>query len=153
MTKKSIYLAGNISSDIETYKWREKATQLLEAQYTILNPAANKFNKMLIKQHKTDLEEFKKDAIKKSQGILIVKDYQLVVRADIILVNLQIITPDKPMIGTMFELAWAWQLKKPVIAIVDEGWYSKHPFPFATFSARVETLEGACDIIKYFFEE
>jgi nucleoside 2-deoxyribosyltransferase len=108
---------------------------------------------MLIKQHKTDLEEFKKDAIKKSQGILIVKDYQLVVRADIILVNLQIITADKPMIGTMFELAWAWQLKKPVIAIVADNWYSKHPFPFSTFSARVETLDEACDIIKYFFEE
>lgn len=153
MTKKSIYLAGNISSDIETYKWREKATQLLEAQYTILNPAANKFNKMLIKHHKTDIEEFKKDAVRKSQGILIVKDYQLVNRADIILVNLQIITEDKPMIGTMFELAWAWQLKKPVIAIVADNWYSKHPFPFASFAARVMTLEEACEIIKYFFEE
>ena len=151
--KKKVYLAGNISSDPATYKWREEATVILEPKFIILNPAANKFNRLLIKEHKADVEEFKKDAIKKSQGILIVKDYQLVAKSDIILVNQQIITPDKPMIGTLFELAWAWQLKIPVIAIAADNWYCNHPFPRATFAARAETLKDACDLILYFFEE
>jgi len=151
--KKYIYLAGNISNDPETYKWREDATKLLESEYNILNPAANKFNKNLIKYNKKDLEEFKKDAINKSKNILIVKDFQLVNKADIILVNLQLLTPDKPLIGTIYELAWAWCLKKPVIAIIADNWWCKHPFPASTFSATAETLEEACTIIKYFFEE
>ncbi len=151
--KKKIYLAGNISSDPATYKWREKATELLESNYTILNPAANKFNRAILKESKGDVKAFVKKAIEQSQDILISKDHQLVESADIILVNLTLITPDKPLIGTLFELAWAWFIKKPVVAIVNTNIYCTHPFPKATFSATVESLEEACELIKYFFEE
>ncbi len=149
---KTIYLAGNISSNPETYEWREKATKLLTG-YKILNPAANKFNEALIKQHEGDSSGFTREAIKKSQHILIIKDFNLVQSVDIILVNLQLITPDKPPVGTIFELAWGWLLKKPIVAIVGDNLYCIHPFPTATFSATVDNLEDACKLIKEFFAE
>lgn len=151
MAKKRIYLAGNISSDPATYKWRDKATKLLEEEYTVLNPANNKFNRGLLKAYKENPEEFKKGAIDKR--ILVVKDYQLVAGSDIILVNMQIITPEKPVIGTLFELAWAWYLKIPVIAIIADNWFCQHPFTVASFSATADSLEEAVHLIKYFFNE
>jgi len=153
MTTRKIYLAGNISSDPETYKWREEATKLLKDKYTILNPAANKFNKTLIKDHKGDAGGFLEEAIGKSQAILITKDFALVNSADIILVNLQIVTPEKPLIGTLFELSWAWLLRKPIIAIMGNNIYSKHPFVTCAISAKVNSVEEAAEVIKEFFQE
>jgi len=149
--KKRIYLAGNISADPKTYEWREKVTQLLSENYQIMNPAANQFNKDLLSKGVNDPEKFKKMAIKKSQHILIAKDHQLVQDADIILVNLAINTPDKPLLGTIYELAWAWMYRKPVIAIVGDNWYCKHPFVVSTLSGTADTVEEAVDLIKYFF--
>ena len=150
--RKVVYLAGNISSDPETYTWRDRAIKLLRG-YRVLNPAGNPFNKKLIKYYDGKSEEFLKSAIKQSQGILIVKDFNLVKNSDIILVNLGLITPEKPPLGTVYELAWAWYLKKPVVAIVGDNLYCKHPFTVATFSATAENLEDACKVIKEFFEE
>ena len=150
---KRVYLAGNISSDPKTYKWREEATELLKGKYCVLNPAANRFNKQLLKEAKGDSEGFLQRAIDRSKGILITKDFQLVQSSDIILVNLQLITPEKPPIGTIFELAWSWYLRKPVIAITGDNLYCKHPFPTTTFSATVESVEEACELIKAFFME
>ncbi len=153
MSKKKIYLAGNISSDPATYKWRVRAIELLSEKFIVLNPTANYFNKKLLKDHKGDTESFIKEVVSRSQRILIVKDFNLVQSSDIILVNVALVTPDKPPIGTVYELAWSWLLKKPIIAIVGDNLYSKHPFTRATFSAEVDTLEDAVTLIEEFFEE
>lgn len=153
MVRKKIYLCGNISADPQTYLWRDEATKILEPNYTILNPAANKFNREMLKMGKTDGTWHMEEAVKKSQNILIVKDYQLVASSDIILANLSIITTEKPPLGTVFELAWSWQLKKPVIAIVADNLYCQHPFPRAVFSATAESLKDACELIRYLFTE
>lgn len=174
---KTVYLCGNISPDPETYAWRDKASELLEKYgFKALNPAANKFNRFLLKKFGGKVEEIDdwlNAAIEKSKGILIVKDYNLVYKADIILANLKLVTPEKPPLGTVFELAWAWQLRKPIIAIVGEivpvhftcpkcseesifdtiNLYCKHPFPASTFSATVDNVEDACRLIKEFFVE
>jgi len=149
---KKVYLCGNISTDPETYAWREKATLLLKG-YRMLNPARNKFNQQLLKDHNSDPNKFTHEALKRSQGILIIKDFNLVQQADIILANLTLITPEKPLIGSVYELAWAWLLKKPVIAIIADNLYCQHPFPVETFSATASNLEEACKIIRTFFAE
>jgi len=149
---RKIYLAGSISTNPETYLWRERVTEILKGEYILLNPAANPFNKELLKKY-PDPEKFKKNAIRKSQGILITKDHQLVKESDIILVNMALLTPEKPFIGTLYELAWGWMYHIPVIAIVGDNWYCKHPFTEYTFTATVDTPEEACDLIRYFFVE
>ena len=150
---KKIYLAGNISSNPETYAWRDVAVKRLQNHYILLNPAANGFNRKLINEAKGKPEEFLVKAITRSKGILISKDFQLVDASDIILVNLAIVNPDKPMIGTMFEMAWAWYLHKPIIAIISDNIYCKHPFPGCAISATTQTIDEACDLILEFFVE
>lgn len=152
MHKRKIYLAGNISSDPATYQWRTLATELLQDNFAILNPAANSFNQALLRKC-PDPEKFKKIAVQQSQGILLIKDHMLVGESNIILVNMSIITPEKPLIGTLFELAWAWDYRIPVVAIVADNWWCKHPFTAGTFSATANTVHDACDLIKYFFME
>jgi nucleoside 2-deoxyribosyltransferase len=148
---KKIYLAGNISNNPETYEWRKKVAEVLGAKYVISNPAANKFNRKLLRETKMDVEQFKDEAIKRSQGILIAKDFSLVKDADLIIANMKILTPEKPLIGTLFELAWCWEFHKPVIAIVGDNWFCRHPFTVKTFSATCDTVEEACDIVTEFF--
>lgn len=161
---RKIYLAGNISNDPETYKWRERATELLKDRYTVFNPAANAFNQKLLQRHEKngDGATFIKDAVRQSQRILIVKDFNLIQSADIILVNLTLVTPDKPPIGTVFELAWSWLLKKPVVGIIPpdvdklsavERLYATHPFIVSALSAVSYSVEDACKLIHEFFGE
>ena len=161
--KKIIYLAGNISSDPRTYEWRELAVKLLSEKYEVLNPAANSFNKKLLKYNKPDeVDKFVRDAVRKSQRILIVKDFNLVNKSDIILVDLTLVTPGKPPLGTIFELAWSWMLRKPVIAILPkntedlkglEKLYATHPFITSSISGIAHSVEEAIELILEFFEE
>lgn len=153
MPQLSVYLSGNISSDPQTYTWREQATKLLEPEFLILNPVANPFNTELLYKHnlQTPVGDFLDDVFERSQRLLIHKDYNSVRQADIILANLKLVSTDKPLIGTIFELAWAWQLQKPIIAVVDHGVFSKHIFCRAAISAAVYTVEAACNMIFEFF--
>lgn len=148
---KTIYLCGNISSDPETYRWRGRATKLLKG-YNVIDPVTNRFNKQLLDFHGSDPTVFTITAIKRSQRILITRDFNLVQSSDIILANLKLITPEKPPIGTLFELAWAWYLRKSVIAIIGDNLYSKHPFTASMFSATASDLEEAVQLIKDFFD-
>lgn len=56
-------------------------------------------------------------------------DYKSVKKADILVVNLDIFGADRPSIGTYCEMAWAWQMKKPIITIAkNKDILKKHPF-------------------------
>ena len=58
-------------------------------------------------------------------------DYMSVTKSDIIVANLDTFGADRPSIGTHWELAWCWQMKKPFVLIVPTGMkeiYTKHPF-------------------------
>ena len=58
-------------------------------------------------------------------------DYLSVCKADIIVASLDTFGAERPSIGTHWELAWAWQMKKPFVLIVPEGMrktYTLHPF-------------------------
>ena len=153
--KYTIYLCGNISNDPETYMWRTKVKNLLGTigKFNIIDPCDNTFNQRLLKKYKEEgnSEEFIKDAIKISQGILLPKDYNLVIQSDIILANLAIITLDKLLVGSLFELAWAWQFGKLVIGVTGENYYCKHPFVVTTVSAWADSVEDACSLILEFF--
>jgi hypothetical protein len=58
-------------------------------------------------------------------------DYMSVTKADVVVANLDTFGADRPMIGTHWELAWTWNMKKPFVLIVPENkleTYTKHPF-------------------------
>lgn len=150
-----VYLAGNISEDPRTYIWREKFTELAgdDPRIVVVDPCKNKFNQAM-KEHKASGLEFAKEAIKRSQKILRAKDYQLVKMCSVIVVNLELFSPERPMIGTVQELSWARDIfYVPVVAIIGrvENTYNMHSWIDECCSAKVETVEEAADIIKTFF--
>jgi hypothetical protein len=155
-----IYLAGNINEDIRTYEWREKFESLMEEddyedKVVIVNPCANKFNQAM-KKYGKDGMEFTREAAKRSQKILRAKDYQLVKMCSLIVVNLWLWNPEKPMVGTIQELTWARDIFYiPVIGITngEESIYTTHPWIDECVSAKVDTVEEAVDMVKTFFLE
>jgi len=154
-----IYLAGNISNDARTYEWREKFTELVDdiSRIVVVNPCANDFNQDLRKSAKSnglDGLEFTKEAKLKSQKILRAKDYQLVKMSSVVVANLALFSPEKPMVGTVQELCWCRDIfYVPVIAICEEvsNIYTTHPWIDECCSAKVNTVEEAVEMVKVFF--
>jgi len=151
-----IYLAGNINEDPRTYEWREYFEELMgnEDKVVVVNPCANKFNQSIKGAGKNGLE-FTREAKKRSQKILRAKDYQLVKMCSVIVVNLELWNPEKPMIGTVQELTWARDIfYLPVIAIAGvENIYTTHPWIDECCSAKVDTVKEAVDMVRTFFLE
>lgn len=163
-TKKSnyVYLAGNISQDTRTYKWREDVEFLtreerLYHKIVIVNPCGNKFD-----QNMKDVDggslEFIKEAKKRSQHLLRAKDYKMINICNVMIVNLELTSPERPLIGTVQELCWAHDVFGiPVIAIVGteesqtNNPYVQHPWIDECCSAKVQTVEEAVDMLKMFF--
>jgi nucleoside 2-deoxyribosyltransferase len=56
------------------------------------------------------------------------KDYVCVEKADLIVANMDRFGKSRQLTGTICELAWAWQLHKPIIMITNEEQYRDHPF-------------------------
>ena len=88
-----------------------------------------------------------------SQAIF-TRDYQCVKRADLLVVNTDTFGQDRPLLGTIFELAWAFEHHVPVIMITKEEMYKKHPFlehNVAWYFENVEELlEKKC--INFFYK-
>lgn len=157
MSKKRnyVYLAGNINEDIRTYEWRDKFTELVkdEDRIVVVNPCKNQFNQSLINSATNGLD-FTRNAVKKSQRILRAKDFQLVKMCNIVVVNLYLVSKQKPMVGTIMELAWSRDIfYTPVIGITngEENIYTMHPWIDECCSAKVETIEEAAETVKFFF--
>jgi len=110
---KTVYLAGLINPQApRTIEWRTEAAFTLQDFFIVLNPLRGK-----------DLRN--DDKFYSSRGQLatrieskpiVARDYRDILRSDYLLANLDDYGSDRPMVGTLFELAWAWQLCKPVIA-------------------------------------
>jgi len=152
-----IYLAGNISEDNRTYEWREDFEKLMKdvPNVVVVNPCANKFNQGMKNATKSGLA-FTKEAKKRSQKILRAKDYQLVKMCSVIVVNLELVGIEKPLIGTVQELTWASDIfYLPVIAITGgvDNIYTHHPWIDECCSAKVDTVEESVEMIKTFFLE
>ena len=141
---KKIYLAGLIATDYpESLEWRERAEDKL-LHFDVLSPMRGKAN---LQDESGDGGITSFTATSKD---IILRDYNDVLAADILLVNLNTFGCPRPLLGTIFELAWVWQLRKRCIAICDKGNYLMHEHPFLkeTISHYFETLEAACRFIR-----
>ena len=91
-------------------------------------------------------------------NMLVSRDLKDVEDCDVLLVNLTGTKNERPAIGTLSELAWAYQLRKPVICVVDEETtqpdYFKHPFMHQFVSQWVSTVdEGIRVIASYWYPQ
>lgn len=150
--KHFVYLAGNISDDKRTYEWREEYKQLVEgALFVCMDPCDNQFNQ----DHRGNVAHVKDDP-PEYLGLLMPKDYHMVKKASLMVVNLELWTPEKPMIGTIFELGWSFFIfNLPIIAIVGDGKspYCNHIWirTIMTMGTRVKDVQEAAKVTRYFF--
>lgn len=141
-----VYLAGPIAgrSGVHATVWREYAATYL-AQFGIrsLSPMRGKSALRSAARISTDFHDYKDlGHFYTAKGIM-TRDFNDVKRADVLLVNL--LGAASISIGTVMELAWAFQLQKPaVVAMEPEGNpHDRHPMVAEAIHFRVESLEDA----------
>ena len=85
---------------------------------------------------------------------IIHRDYTSVMKSDIIVVNMDTFGESRPLIGTICELAWAWEHHKPIVMITDEDKYKYHPFISYFASWIVKDVDELLEkkVINYFYK-
>lgn len=150
-----VYLAGNISADERTYLWRAEFRELVkDLPIVCLDPTINKFNRDLRRfQNSINLAKAAKE---RSQKILRPKDYQLVKISSLVVVNLGLVEPDKPPIGTIQEITWAHDIfYVPIIGITlgEDNPYTRDLWLDECCSMKVKTVKDSVEMIETFFLE
>lgn len=139
-TMKKVYLSGPISgySYEEVTAWRNEVRERLEATglYDCLDP-------MRGKHHLENKREIDNTAFEGVDGYLTVfnRDRWDVKRSDIIFMNLA--GAKGPSIGSCFELAWAHELDKYVIVVMEKDDPHWHTFVHKAASVVFTDLEEA----------
>jgi len=82
------------------------------------------------------------------------RDYSSVINADLIVANMDMFGEKRFPIGTVCEVAWAWEHRKPTILIAKEEQFREHPFLKYFASWIVNDIDEllAKKIINYFFK-
>lgn len=157
--KHYVYLAGNISSNIETYNWRQEFSNLVEDEprIVVVNPCLNEFDKNVGGTKINQIQLLKRTS-KHTQKILRAKDYKMISICNIFVVNLSLYNRERPMIGTLQELVWAHDIYyMPILGITGTNYednpYINHPWVDECLSAKVGTVAEAVNIIKDLFVE
>lgn len=149
MSKRIVYLAGLIATEFpESLEWRKRVQPQLEAAgFEVRTPLAGKKN---LKAETTDGGI---TTTVTSNTSIVLRDYRDVCESDIILAHLEVFGCPRPSCGTYSELAWSWQLRKPVVAIAKEDNYlmRKHPFISSFVAQYWPDEQAAVDyIIRYY---
>jgi nucleoside 2-deoxyribosyltransferase len=144
-----IYLAGLISTDFpESLTWRTVAEFVLSEHVTVLSPMRGKAN-LASKSTNGGLTD--PDL---TPGDIILRDYNDIRSADIVLVNLETFGSPRPILGTCFELGWAYERRIPVIAVAaeDNSLMREHPFMRAVVTHYFQTLDEALSHVLTYYD-
>lgn len=150
MRRPLVYLAGGIAglAGAEATHWRLIASaRLLDRDIESLNPMRAKPALSQQPRIATDFHEYAdRGAFFTSRGIM-TRDFNDVKRCDALLVNL--LGLDKPSLGTIMELAWAYALQKPAVVAIEKSGnpHDNHPMIFEATPFRVDTLDEAIDAV------
>jgi nucleoside 2-deoxyribosyltransferase len=145
--KPIIYLAGPVTglSYSQVTSWRTEAKRALAPAAECADPMRG-FEHL---QHESELQHtYVGHPFTRQRGIMM-RDYFDVCRSTALLVNL-LGAPAKST-GTIMELAWAWHLRKPVVAIIEDdgrNLHDHHPMLLETFDFRVPDLDYGIDLIR-----
>ena len=134
-----VYLSGTITGRTrhEASGWRSYATkELLSAGFSVLNPLRGG---SYLSTQQDDIPKGLSDKALKQRDKLDVK------KCDIILANFE--DADRVSIGSLMEMAWAEELGKLVIVIMDAEGIHDHPF-VREIAIIFHNLEGALNYIS-----
>ena len=143
-----VYLAGLISTNHpQSLEWRDDAAFKLDSGWGIdsLSPLRGK--------DMTTSKDGGLTCAEQSSKSIILRDYNDIVQADVMLANLNLWGSTRPLTGTIMELAWAWQMKMPVVAVCakDDALMRQHPFINECVSHYCETMEEAIEFIGRYY--
>jgi hypothetical protein len=156
--KERIYLIGQISADKEiTYRWRQDVRGFFRQNkmFEIIDPCDNEFNKS-VKKFDSSVSRGLTVYNTKGIGLIVPKDYNYVLRSTGCIADLNHYDTDKPMIGTMFELAWYYQNPEKYVIGVFEGdntsdAYCNHPFVNETVDVWCKNHMEAVLLLKDYY--
>ena len=125
---KSVYLAGHVNAEVpETLAWRVEAERSLRGNFDVISPVRD--------ESKCTLRE------------IFMACHMHVMRADLLLVMLNDFGSPRPMRGTFFEMAWAWERHLPIIAVTEVGEKTEDmlfdPFLLSTVTVWKSSLSSA----------
>jgi len=149
-----IYLVGQISPKFEeTYQWRKNIEDkfCVSPDIKFINPCNNPFNEKILKEKK-----YAVTSEKRSFGIDVIpsKDYTYCKRASMIIANMNQYDPNKPLLGSFFELSWLYTMpEKTVIGFADDlnEYICQHPFVQQSVTVWCKDEYEACDIVNNYF--
>jgi len=150
----AIYLVGQISPKYEeTYAWRKDVRDYFYGSeyFKIIDPCSNSFNKNGLKEKKYAIEGTKRTF---GLDLLVPKDLTFVKKSSIAVVNMNQYDPDKPLIGSYFELAWYYMFpEKAVIAFSNNlnDYNCKHPFVSQAVDVWCNNQIEACELVEEYF--
>lgn len=151
--KKMCYLVGQISPLFPiTYEWRlEVRNADYNGEIGFIDPCANQFNKKVLEEKRYAVT---KENVSFGLNILPHKDYQFVMESHIAVVNMNQYDPNKPLLGSFFELAWYFaNPEKTVIGFADDlnSYLCKHPFVQGAVSTWCNNEEEAIYLLRKYF--
>jgi len=151
-----IYLCGQISvAAPETFEWRKRVREYFvnRKDFDIIDPCMDDFNREMLEKEVEDRAQ-----VYKTKGIKLIvpRDRLYVEKSTIGMCNLNLYDPKKPMIGTMYELAWYFDAsEKAVIGIFDgdptKDVYCNHPFVQRVIDVWTKDEKEACEVLEYYF--
>lgn len=143
---KTVYLAGPITG--LTYQgctdWREEMIrQLAQHQIKGLSPMRMKAYLEQYGIMKADARpEYEAAGLFSSQRAIVTRDHYDCTHCDVLLVNL--LGAKTVSIGTMFEVAWAWMKRTPIVLMIEQtGNVHEHMFVNETYGFRVTNMDDA----------
>lgn len=148
--KHYIYLAGPISGLTfgEATDWRTDASvEIARAlpHVVALSPLRNKT--YFDRQH--TMEDSYEQLLFSNQRAITVRDRFDCLRSDAILMNL--LGAKKVSIGSMIELGWANEIKKPIVVVMEDDNIHNHAMVREIASWIVPTLDQGLEVIKGLF--
>lgn len=145
-----IYLSGPICglTFAECTEWRGLVKHRLEDFAEILDPmrdvTADTFDTVITTDGGSQSTA---DPVMNTDRGIITRDYFDTVTSTLLIVNL--LGAKKASIGTVAEIAWAYQARIPIIVIMeDTGNVHEHPFVTELASFRVDNIQRAISVAK-----
>jgi nucleoside 2-deoxyribosyltransferase len=151
-----MYLCGQISvAAPESFEWRARVRKYFanREDFEVIDPCLDDFNREMMEKSMED-----RSKIYKVKGIKLIvpRDRLYVEKSTIGICNLNLYDESKPMIGTMYELAWYLESpEKAVIGIFDgdptKDIYCNHPFVRRVVDVWTKDEREACEVLEYYF--
>ena len=145
MGKLTVYLAGPISGCdyLEATDWRDYVEDALNSsEVKCLNPMRNK--EML--EEETSMSPLGYDHPLTTQRGVMTRDHNDCIHADLVFVNL--LGPKRVSIGTVMELAWAWEKRIPIVCLMEKDNCHQHIMLRETMDYPLEDVDSGIEIAK-----